>query len=121
HFYLVNLFGDIPYITGVDYRANTVVNRMDTAEVYAHIIEDLKQSKTSLGEAYTTGERIRANRFAASALLARVYLYTEQWQLAETEATEIINQSIYNLLPLNEVFLKNNQEAIWQFKPETSV
>ncbi|WP_418501813.1 RagB/SusD family nutrient uptake outer membrane protein [Flagellimonas sp.] len=121
HFYLVNLFGDIPYITGVDYRANAVVNRMDTAEVYAHIIEDLKQSKTSLGETYTTGERIRPNRFAASALLARVYLYSEQWQLAETEASEIINQSIYDLLPLNEVFLKNNQEAIWQFKPETSV
>jgi hypothetical protein len=63
------------------------------------------------------GDRTRVNTFAASAMLARVYLYTEQWSLAETEASRVIaNNSLYNLMDdPSQVFLANSGEAIWQF------
>jgi hypothetical protein len=50
--------------------------------------------------------------------LARVYLYTEDWANAETEATSLIDHSaLFQLEDLNNVFLKNSREAIWQLQP----
>lgn len=118
YFYLVNLWGDVPVTLTTDYRANRVMVRMAKSEVYDQIIADLKDSRQRLAEDYTysAGERVRVNRWAATALLARVYLYTGKWAEAESEATTIINQTnLYALCDdLNGVFLKNNQEAIWQ-------
>lgn len=119
HFYLVNFFGDLPYITSTDYRENSVVSRLAVEDVYTLIIEDLKQAKILLTEEYVTSERIRVNQFTVAAFLARVYAYTEQWHFAETEATEVIDQSIYDLPPLDEVFLKNSPASIWSFHSGT--
>ena len=120
HFYLVNLFGDVPYITTTDYNVSSKVSRMDTGEVYDLMIADLEQAKKLLSEEYISDERVRPNRYTASALLSRVFLYAELWTLAEAEASEVLEQAMYGLTPLQEVFLKNSQEAIWQFKPSSS-
>jgi hypothetical protein len=64
---------------------------------------------------YPNNERVRANRWVATALLARVYLYRGQWSEAEIQASSIIdNNALFVLCPLNKVFLKNSTEAIWQ-------
>ena len=88
HFYLLNLYGDIPYIDTTDYRSNSRVSRMPENEVYQKIIADIMQSKALLTDTYTTVERIRPNKATATALLARVYLYTGDWQKAEEEADD---------------------------------
>src|SRR6218665_56068 len=75
HFYLVNLFGDVPYITTTDHEQNQIVHRMPTAQVYAHIISDLETAQLLLPTNYIASDRMRPNRYAATALLARVYLY----------------------------------------------
>ncbi|MBS1524864.1 MAG: RagB/SusD family nutrient uptake outer membrane protein, partial [Bacteroidetes bacterium] len=60
----------------------------------------------------------RPNKWAATALLARAYLYTGDWQDAQKQATAIIsNTSEYGLSSLNTTFLKNSSEAIWQLQP----
>src|SRR5690606_34717045 len=74
HFYLVNLFGDVPYITTTDYEVNRQVSRMQENLVYDNILIDLADAKALLGDTYVSGERIRANKHVVSALLARVYL-----------------------------------------------
>jgi hypothetical protein len=52
------------------------------------------------------------------ALLARTYLYTQDWLDAETQTDSVIsNSSLYGLDTLNGVFLKNSNEAIWQLQP----
>lgn len=118
HFYLVNMYGDVPLITNTDYVANGVKPREKTAAVYDQIIKDLKEAKSLMADNYPTGNRVRPNKAAATALLARVYLYTKQWSLAETEATEVLGNSQYALLKdLNAVFLGNSREAIWQLMP----
>ncbi|HSZ33092.1 MAG TPA: RagB/SusD family nutrient uptake outer membrane protein [Puia sp.] len=121
HFYLVNLFGDVPLITATDYKTNSLASRTPSSLVYAQIITDLKDAASllSVDYRYSGGERIRPNKWAATAMLARVYLYTGDWQDAETQATLVIeNTTLYNLnTDLNTVFLKNSNEAIWQLMP----
>jgi len=61
------------------------------------------------------------NRWAATALLARAYLYSGDYANAETQATAVIDHSaLYGLeTDLNNVFLANSREAIWQLKQTT--
>lgn len=122
HFYLVNLFGDIPYITTTDYEINSTVSRMQTDIVYENILTDLTEAKILLGDSYVSGERTRANRWAASALLSRVYLYMERWEDAETESSLLINNaSLFSLeADLTNEFLKESTSAILQLKPKNS-
>lgn len=118
HFYLVNMYGDVPLITSTDWRVNNVKPREKTAAVYTNIVSDLTEAKKLMGDDYPTGARTRPNKAAATALLARTYLYNKQWALAETEANEVITNSRYALLKdLNTVFLANSSEAIWQLEP----
>ncbi|WP_369764935.1 RagB/SusD family nutrient uptake outer membrane protein [Flavobacterium sp. WC2429] len=119
HFNLVNLFGDIPYITSTDYKTNTMISKQTQADVYKQIIADLLEAKELLPETYTSAQRIRPNKYTVSALLARVYLYTENWQLAENEATVIINNTaLYQWQDnLDLVFLKDSPSTIWQLHP----
>ena len=117
YFYLVNFFGDVPLILNTDYKVNTLLPRTDKALVWASIITDFKDAQSNLSATYTGNERIRPNQAAATTMLARAYLYTEKWDLAETEAGKVIVDPKYKLLPdLNKVFLKGSQEAIWQLQ-----
>jgi hypothetical protein len=119
HFYLVNLFGDVPYITTTDYRINNKVLRMPANEVYRLLVEDLIDSRNLLKEDYVSNERTRPNRSTASAMLARVYLYQGEWEKAEIESSIILsNTAEFNLnIELNDVFTKNSKETIWQLAP----
>lgn len=112
HFYLVNLFGEVPLVTTTDYRVNTVISRTGITEVYEQIEEDLLLAIEFLD--WDDGERVRPNQGAAMALLARVYLYRESWAEAEHWTTEVINDNSYELVELDEITLSNNREAIWQ-------
>lgn len=119
HFYLVNLFGDIPLVTSTDYRINSSISRIPAEKVYQQIVRDLENAIALLPEAYAAPERIRPNKFTAVALLSRVYLYQKDWSKAEEQATRIINNSsLYSLKSnVNDVFLANSSEAIWQLRP----
>jgi len=121
NFYAVNLYGDVPLVTSTDYRINNRLARSPQREVYTQIVDDLLKAKSFLKNEYrnqyntTTSERIRPNRIAATALLARTYLYKGDWANAEIQSTEVINAAGYELkTDMNQVFLKNSTEAIWQ-------
>jgi len=126
HFYLVNMFGDVPLITDTKVVQNSDKARTPKAEVYAAIIADLIQAKTLLINDYPGNkERTRANKAAATLMLARAYLYTEQYALAEQEATAVIATPGYKLLDstdptnashLSKTFLKNSEESVWQLQ-----
>lgn len=69
----------------------TQPKRNTVAEVYAQVIKDLTEAKPNLSTDIVN--KFRASRFAASALLARVYLYkgdATSNALAITEATTVI-------------------------------
>jgi hypothetical protein len=116
YFYLTNLFGEVPLHLTTDYRINTNADQASQSEIYQSILIDLLKSTELLGEAYYTPERVRPNKWVAHALLSRVYLYTKNWEMAEAYATSIIDKKDSYVLvdDLNQVFLSNSKEAIWQ-------
>jgi len=125
-FYLVNLYGDVPLTVSTDYKINSTMPRTAKAKVWDQILIDLKEAQGLLSSEYldanvlkSTLERVRPTKWAANALLARVYLYMNDWVSAEKEATLLIDNSLFGLVTLDEVFKKNNREAIWQFQPVT--
>jgi hypothetical protein len=120
HFYLVGLFGDVPLVTSTDYRVNNRLARTPAAQVYSQIIQDLKDAETLMMDDYsfTAGERIRPIRWAAKALLSRVFLYQGEFKNAEDAAAAVIARNLFSLeADLSQVFLKNSLEAIWQLQP----
>jgi len=117
HSLLVNIYGDIPYITTTDYRENNEVSRLPLVDVYDNIITDLTDAVDLLEVMEgNSGERVLPGQDVAKALLARMYLYTEQWELAASMATDLIDT--YSLeMDINHIFLKASPETIWQLKP----
>lgn len=122
HFYLLNVFGDVPYITTTDYMINQSVQRMPATAVYEKIITDLETASTLLPITEVSGLRGRPNKFAAKALLARVYLYHGDFAEASNAASTVINESAtyYTEPNMNTTFLKGSHSTIWQLIPKIS-
>ena len=122
YFYLVNLFGDVPLLTTYDVNVTATAPRVPKAEVYEQIIADLQQAQLYLKDSGNGTTRISTD--AATALLARVYLYTEQWDKAISEANKLIptadggQGSKYTLETTQRVFLSTSSEAILQSNQE---
>lgn len=120
HFYLLQLFGPIPYIKSTDYRQNSNASRLLSDKVYENIIEDLKNAEQMLASQYVPSERARPNSFTSKALMARIYLYQGDWENANIMSSLVINNSLYKIeTDLNKVFLKSSTETIWQFMPSS--
>lgn len=120
-FYLVNLFGEIPLVTGTDYTINAVLPRSSVTAVYEQLTNDLVQAKELLSVEYPVAGKLRPNKYAAMALLARVYVYRKQWANAVAETTDIINTGPYTLVNnLATVFLPASSEGIWLMARQNS-
>ena len=123
YFYLVNLYGKVPLVLTTDYTLNDNTGRTLANEVYDQMIEDLSKAQDLLTNTYASTPdfptaRVRVNRLAVKALLARIYLYREQWAEAAAAATEVIESGIYQLeTDLQQTFRYNSKEAILQFMP----
>ncbi|SEO00355.1 SusD family protein [bacterium A37T11] len=120
YFYLVNLYGDVPLILTTDWTTTKNIKRSTVNEVYAKILDDLDQAYQNLPDAYDSGTKARATKWAAAGLLSRANLYLKQWDQAEKYASVVIDESglFEGVLPdLNGVFLTGSSEAIWQMPP----
>lgn len=128
YFYLVNLYGDIPLAVTSDYEINSKLARASQMEVYQQVIADLLEAKELLSDRYLAGDaltstngRLRPTKWAAAALLSRVYLFIGDYSKAELQATDVISNPLFELdNSLNSVFLANSSEAIWQLQPVNS-
>jgi len=123
YFYLVNWFGDVPLVLTTDVSVSATASRTPAAQVYTQIIADLKDAQAALGDdySYTGGDRSRANKWVATALLARVYLYQKDWVNAKLQADAVINSGLYSLLDgPTGIFEQNNAEAILQWSNYSS-
>ena len=123
YLFLVSSFGDVPLILTSDYKEAAKQPRTDKAEVWRQIIVDL-----TTAEEYLTGfknPKTRITADAATALLARAYLYTGQWAEAAANASRLIPVADggdgvggYQLESVDRVFRANSREAINQFNCE---
>lgn len=121
-FYLANAYGNVPLVTTTAYNINGTIARMEKAQIFQQVITDLKDAESLLNSNYVDAsdtiistERVRPTKSAAAALLARAYLYTMKYDSAELKASALINnKGLYDTVSLNDVFLKNSKETIWQ-------
>jgi starch-binding outer membrane protein, SusD/RagB family len=123
HFYAVNLFGKVPLVLTSDYRINNTISRSDTNVVYQQIVADLKDAQNTLSDKIVDGygaivtTRYRPNKWTATALLARVYLYQKDWMNAEMEAAKLKTNDTYELdNNLINIFTGESKEVIWQMQ-----
>lgn len=99
YFDLVRAWGDVPLITTVTPERGEP--RTPASEVYDLIEQDLLQAIDGLPEKseYAATEMGRATKGAAKALLAKVYLFQQDFVNAELYALEVINSGEYDLMP----------------------
>jgi hypothetical protein len=124
YFNLVNIYGGVPLAVISDYKVNNVLSRSTAAQVYAQVLSDLKTAESLLSADYHDGLgnvtplRTRPDKFAATALLARYYLYHNDWVTAESSASTVINNTVYQLAQPSQTFLAtDNTEMIWGLLP----
>lgn len=114
-FDLGRTFGNVPIITKGTVTANDFdgVKQSTQSQVYAQVITDLQTSLSLLPE---TVNRTRATKNTARALLARVYLYTENWDKAEEYSSLLIaNTANYQLVDYPSFFQnKQTKESIFE-------
>jgi len=125
HFYLGALYGDVPYITSTDFEVNKSTSRLPLKEVYDHAIEDIAAASLLLPSNYNnlTDPKVRPTKWAAIAMLSRLYLYEQNFSKAEEYSSMLIDGSDGNFsieTDLDDVFLRGSKEEIWQLAPVTS-
>ncbi|CAM3448929.1 RagB/SusD family nutrient uptake outer membrane protein [Flavobacterium chungbukense] len=121
YFYLTNLWGNVPLVLTTNVDVSALLPQSSQENVYTQILLDLTDASKDLPTDYKNydEERIRATKWAAEALLARVNLYLGRWSDAATHATTVINQTstykiITDLGDDNSPFITDNDEAILQ-------
>jgi starch-binding outer membrane protein, SusD/RagB family len=113
--FLTDLYGAVPLLLTTDVQVTSIAKRTEKAVINDQLIADLLMSKQLLKPGYVTTERVRANRWAAEALLARVYISEGNWVEAENSCTAILASGEYSLSnDLTNVFVKNSTETILQ-------
>lgn len=120
YFYLVRIFGSVPIIAdNTEYVTDPVVPRNPVEDIYEFIRRDLQFAVENLHDR-TVGTEVQSGRVSsnsAKAMLAKVYLYEENWDMAYQLADEVINSGEFTLLEdYNDLFLEendNNPESIF--------
>lgn len=121
YFYMTNIWGDVPLILTTNVDQSALAPRKSQTEIYNQIVLDLKEAEANLPVNYSgyNSQRIRATKWAAQTLLARVNLYLGNWSDASTYASSVISQTatykmITGLSATNSPFIADNTESIWQ-------
>lgn len=113
-FDLGRTWGNVPIITKATVTANDFdgVKQSKQADVYKQVIADLEKALTLLPEKV---DRNRATKNTVRALLARVYLYAENWAKAEEYASLLIADANYQLVDYPTFFQsKATKESIFE-------
>lgn len=98
YFYLVNQWGNIPLILNEISEAEELfVGNSTPDQVFEAIITDLLVAQSDLPQTWPSDQVGRASSGAATALLGKAYLYTNQWASAAAEFQKVINSGLYSL------------------------
>jgi hypothetical protein len=126
YFYLVRLFGNIPIVeNSLDFAVNYKVNTNPVTDIYKFIIRDLEFAEkncTSMVRGAPTAAQGHVSSGSASAMLAKVYLYMQDYANARLYAEKVINSGEFKLYGIDmpdktyhDLFLtvnNNNQESV---------
>lgn len=116
YFHIVRIWGNVPIIeNSVDFVNNFQVNTNPVTDIYKFIINDLKFAEANCTPKIRAGASIAQGHVSsgsASALLAKVYLYMDDYANARTEAEKVINSGEFKLYRGN---ITNDQIATYGY------
>ncbi|SEJ18717.1 Starch-binding associating with outer membrane [Cyclobacterium xiamenense] len=129
-FQMVNLFAQPVQVGGEGATGIPIVSeaftgeiigypRSTVGEVHAFILSDLTNALDDLPVSYESSSftRGRATQGAANALLSRVHLYREDWQLAADRAEDVLeNEALYGLASNYDFWGENNAEYVFSIQ-----
>ena len=105
YFTLVNIFGDVPVILEPKNAAELQIPQSTTKVIFETVIEtDLAEAAAGLPDKYTGADVGRVTSGAATALLAKAYIFQRKWGSAATTAFKIISSNKYSL---NSFYTRN--------------
>lgn len=130
HYQLVNMFAQpykftndgshigVPYVISSDWQQP--VSRQSVSEVYSKMIEDLNMAISLLPNMAQPKNALLITKNAATALLARIYLFKEDFQNAKGLAMEVSNAVPIMSSPAypSKLFTQEDTEALLQLPPE---
>ena len=126
YFYLTTIFGDIPFIDRpLNPDEMDVVNTPQT-EMYDNIADDFKNAIDYLelaiqqdASVYSSSEKGRATPGAATAYLAKTYLFNKKYSDAATTAAKVKDYG-FDLMPVYQhnfnVNYENNIESVFEIQ-----
>ena len=109
YFNLVRIFGEVPLIVTGDEVVNQIAKNT-VPEIYSQIVTDLEFAEDNLPLESEISLKGRASQGAAKALLAKVYLYQQNFVAALEKAEEVIESQEYSLF--------EDFEALWLLSNE---
>ena len=119
YFNLVRMFGDVPLF--VDRKLGLAdfgtIQRAPKAEVYAQIETDLKAAINVLPTSNTQAGRV--TKYAAQALLGKVYLYEEKFADAALTLDNVVNGPFTLVADFDSIFLlqgENGPESVFEIQ-----
>ncbi len=120
YFTLVKFFGDVPLVTDkrLGLTESKTLKRSPKADVYKQIEQDLTSAIAVLPAIQTQKGRI--TKYAAQALLGKVYLYQNKFDAAATMLENIITANAFTLVSdFGSIFLaagENGPESVFEIQ-----
>lgn len=110
--YLNELFGGVPLLTEPTLLSESQIPRASKAEVTDFILSELAAVKQDLPLAIGTADKGRVSRGAVLALISRVALYNQKWEIAAQAGKELIDAKTYRLhANYGELFMYQGQNS----------
>ena len=101
YFQLTLMWGDLPLwteeITGENLNEISSLSRSSQQDVYNQIIKDLQFASEILPDTRESSKEGRITKWAAKALLSKVYLFAQKWENASLLAQEVIKSPYHQL------------------------
>ncbi|EOR95447.1 hypothetical protein ADIARSV_1363 [Arcticibacter svalbardensis MN12-7] len=120
YFNLVKMFGDVPLFTDkrLELSDSRTLTRSPKADVYTQIELDLNNAIAVLPT--TQAQKGRITKYAAQALLGKVYLYENKFDEASTVLENVITSNAFSLVSdFNSIFLatgENGPESVFEIQ-----
>lgn len=97
YFYLVELYGDVPFVTTILPLDSADLAKTPKKEIVQHLYDDLDSATANLPESWAGSNKGRATKGAALTLKARLALNEGDYQVAANSAKAVMDLGVYSI------------------------
>ncbi|KZE82848.1 hypothetical protein AV926_06325 [Myroides marinus] len=119
---LTQIYGDIPYTTSTNYKANTKIIKTPALEVLKLIEQDLLKAIEALSYSDGSSNKYYPNKAVAELILAKNYLLQKRYEKAEFYSKLVMDNPQYSIeTDPSKVFKNSAKSTLWQIANSTAI